>query len=130
MPHRDRASSLTSPWLLLGAALLRRGGPPILVTGRGRRSGPCENPWEDAPNGKCRRALLSAAIAAGRQRRNGSSPGFPAVPDPCRERSFSMPTAIERSYVEQGYRLPEGLTWDMVAERRARWDIAGIFVPV
>ena len=41
-----------------------------------------------------------------------------------------MPTAIERSYVEQGYRLPEGLTWDMVAERRARWAIAGIFVPV
>jgi hypothetical protein len=22
-----------------------------------------------------------------------------------------MPTAIERSYVDQGYRLPDGLTW-------------------
>jgi hypothetical protein len=41
-----------------------------------------------------------------------------------------MPTAIERSYVEQGYRLPEGLTWAMVAERRERWAIADIFVPV
>ena len=41
-----------------------------------------------------------------------------------------MPTDIERSYVEQGYRLPEGLTWAMVAERRARWAIADIYVPV
>jgi len=41
-----------------------------------------------------------------------------------------MPTPIERSYVEQGYRLPGGLTWTMVAERRARWAIADIFVPV
>jgi hypothetical protein len=41
-----------------------------------------------------------------------------------------MPTEIERSYGERGYRLPEGLTWDMVAERRMRWGIAGIFVPV
>jgi len=40
-----------------------------------------------------------------------------------------MPTKIELSYLEQGYRLPEGLTWEMVAERRARWDIAGILVP-
>ena len=41
-----------------------------------------------------------------------------------------MPTKIERSYLEQGYRLPEGLTWERVAERRARWAIADIFVPV
>ena len=41
-----------------------------------------------------------------------------------------MPTEIERSYVEQGYVLPGGLTWDMVAERRARWAIADIYVPV
>jgi hypothetical protein len=41
-----------------------------------------------------------------------------------------MPNRIECSYVEQGYRLPEGLTWDMVAERRARWKIETIFVPV
>jgi DNA-binding CsgD family transcriptional regulator len=41
-----------------------------------------------------------------------------------------MPTKIELSYLEQGYRLPEGLTWEMVAERRARWAIADIFVPL
>lgn len=41
-----------------------------------------------------------------------------------------MPTDIERSYLEQGYRLPEGLSWTMVAERRERWDIPGIFVPI
>ncbi|HEX5258976.1 MAG TPA: hypothetical protein VFW35_09380 [Sphingomicrobium sp.] len=41
-----------------------------------------------------------------------------------------MPTDIERSYVEQGYHLPGGLTWDMVAERRARWAISEIFVPI
>ena len=41
-----------------------------------------------------------------------------------------MPTEIERSYEEQGYSLPEGLTWEMVAERRERWAIPGIFVPV
>jgi len=41
-----------------------------------------------------------------------------------------MPTDIERSYLEQGYRLPAGLSWTMVAERRARWDIPGIFVPI
>jgi len=41
-----------------------------------------------------------------------------------------VPTEIEQSYVDQGYRLPEGLTWDMVAERRIRWDIPGIFVPI
>ena len=41
-----------------------------------------------------------------------------------------MPTDIERSYLEQGYRLPKGLTWAMVAERRARWTIADIHGPV
>jgi len=41
-----------------------------------------------------------------------------------------MPTDIERAYLEQGYRLPEGLTWDMVDERRARWGIRPIMVPV
>lgn len=41
-----------------------------------------------------------------------------------------MPTAIEQSYLDQGYRLPEGMTWAMVAEQRARWGIAAIFVPV
>jgi hypothetical protein len=41
-----------------------------------------------------------------------------------------MPTEIELSYEQQGYRLPPGFTWAMVAERRASWDIAAIFVPV
>lgn len=41
-----------------------------------------------------------------------------------------MPTQIGRSYEKQGYLLPEGFTWAMVAERRARWGIADIFVPV
>jgi hypothetical protein len=41
-----------------------------------------------------------------------------------------MPTDIELSCVEQGYELPQGLTWEMVAERPAPWVIPGIFVPV
>jgi hypothetical protein len=41
-----------------------------------------------------------------------------------------MPTDIEQGYIDQGYELPPGLTWDMVAERRARWGINPIFVPV
>jgi len=41
-----------------------------------------------------------------------------------------MLTRIELSYVEQGYRLPDGLTWKMVAERRVRWAIDDIFVPI
>jgi hypothetical protein len=41
-----------------------------------------------------------------------------------------MPTDFERSYVKQGYRLPDGFTWAMVAKRRARRAIADIFVPV
>lgn len=41
-----------------------------------------------------------------------------------------MPTAIEKSYFDQGYVLPGGLTWEMVAEHRARWEIAAIFVPI
>lgn len=41
-----------------------------------------------------------------------------------------MPTAIERAYLGQGYALPEGLTWETVSERRARWGIRDILVPV
>jgi hypothetical protein len=41
-----------------------------------------------------------------------------------------MPTEIERSYVAQGYVLPRGLDWTMVAERRARWLIPDIYVPL
>jgi hypothetical protein len=41
-----------------------------------------------------------------------------------------MPTEIEQSYLDQGYELPDFLTWEMVAERRRRWDIPEIFVPI
>ena len=41
-----------------------------------------------------------------------------------------MPTEIEQSYLHQGYRLPEGLTWTMVGERRKRWAIDPLFVPI
>jgi hypothetical protein len=44
--------------------------------------------------------------------------------------SVASPTPVERSYLEQGYVLPGGCTWEIVAEQRARWDIAAIFVPV
>lgn len=37
---------------------------------------------------------------------------------------------IERGYIEQGYQLPSGLTWEDVARSRARWDIAPQMVPV
>ena len=41
-----------------------------------------------------------------------------------------MPTAIEQAYLDQGYVLPEPLTWEQVAERRTRWRIDPIYVPV
>ena len=41
-----------------------------------------------------------------------------------------MPTEIEQGYVEQGYRLPDGMSWADVAEQRARWEIDPIFVPL
>lgn len=41
-----------------------------------------------------------------------------------------MPTRIEQSYLDQGYRLPDGLTWAMVASARARWTVNPIFVPI
>lgn len=41
-----------------------------------------------------------------------------------------MPTAIEQSYIDQGYVLPELLTWVDVDQHRARWDIDAIFVPL
>ena len=40
-----------------------------------------------------------------------------------------MPTRIEQSRLYHGYRLPEGLSWAKVAERRERWRIEPIFVP-
>ena len=40
-----------------------------------------------------------------------------------------MPSAIEQSNLEQGYALPDGFTWEMVDERRRKWEIDVIFVP-
>ncbi len=37
---------------------------------------------------------------------------------------------IEAGYVAQGYVLPEGFTWEIVAESRAKYDIGAIYVPV
>ena len=41
-----------------------------------------------------------------------------------------MLSEIELSYVEQGYRLPPGLSWADVARHRARWTIDPLFVPL
>ncbi len=41
-----------------------------------------------------------------------------------------MPTDIEQGYVDQGYRLPEGLTWEQVAASRKRWGVNAVFVPL
>lgn len=41
-----------------------------------------------------------------------------------------MPTRIERSYLAQGYRLPEGLTWGDVKTLRARRALDPDLVPV
>jgi len=41
-----------------------------------------------------------------------------------------MPTDIERAYLEQGNRLPEGLSWELVAERRQSWGIDPVLVPL
>jgi hypothetical protein len=41
-----------------------------------------------------------------------------------------MPTDIERSCEEHGFRLPEDPIWEIVAEQPARWAIGDICVPV
>jgi len=41
-----------------------------------------------------------------------------------------MPTDIEQAYIDQGYRLPEGLTWPHIGRLRRKWDVAAIFVPI
>ena len=37
---------------------------------------------------------------------------------------------IERGYVEQGYRLPEGYTWGIVHRMRERYGTPDFMVPV
>ena len=39
-------------------------------------------------------------------------------------------TRIEQSYVNQGYHLPPGYTWELVAQLRKKWNIREIFVPL
>lgn len=39
-------------------------------------------------------------------------------------------TAIEQGYVTQGYIIPVRMTWEQVAEARAKWNIDAIYVPV
>jgi hypothetical protein len=39
-------------------------------------------------------------------------------------------TKIEEGYVAQGFTLPAGWTWARVAERRARYGVGAIYVPV
>jgi hypothetical protein len=40
-----------------------------------------------------------------------------------------MPNAIEKNYVDQGYRLPDGLTWEQVDGLRRHWGVNPILVP-
>ena len=39
-------------------------------------------------------------------------------------------TKIERGYVEQGYSLPDGITWDMVNASRVKYSTPDYMVPV
>lgn len=41
-----------------------------------------------------------------------------------------MPTQTELLYLEQGYHLPAGFSWEAVAQLRKHWGIDGSFVPV
>lgn len=43
---------------------------------------------------------------------------------------IDAPTATEQGYLDQGYQLPDGITWRMVHDVRATRDIAEIYVPV
>jgi hypothetical protein len=41
-----------------------------------------------------------------------------------------VPSEIEQAYVDQGYRLPKGLSWQAVQASRAKWAVDPILVPV
>ena len=41
-----------------------------------------------------------------------------------------MATEIEQGYESQGFKLPDGWTWERVGEERARLDIKAIYVPL
>ena len=40
-----------------------------------------------------------------------------------------MRSEIEQGYIDQGYTLPEGMTWERVDELRARWGVNPLLVP-
>lgn len=40
-----------------------------------------------------------------------------------------MRNEIEQGYIDQGYRLPDGLTWERVNALRARWEVSPLLVP-
>lgn len=40
-----------------------------------------------------------------------------------------MRNDIEQGYIDQGYRLPEGLTWERVDALRAHWGVNPLLVP-
>jgi len=42
----------------------------------------------------------------------------------------SRRTAIEQGYLDQEYKLPEGWTWERVAELRRAWNVSAIYVPI
>jgi hypothetical protein len=40
-----------------------------------------------------------------------------------------MSTEIDQGYVDQGYRLPDGTTWERVDALRRRWGVNPLLVP-
>jgi hypothetical protein len=40
-----------------------------------------------------------------------------------------MRSEIEQGYIDQGYRLPEGLTWERVDALRQHWGVNSLLVP-
>jgi hypothetical protein len=39
-------------------------------------------------------------------------------------------TEIEIGYESQGFKLPDGMTWEHVATARAKYEIGAIYVPI
>ena len=50
--------------------------------------------------------------------------------EPERLNGGAVLSEIERGYVAQGYCLPDGITWEMVHEARAKWGTPDFMVPV
>lgn len=41
-----------------------------------------------------------------------------------------MPTKIEQGYIDQGFTLPDGMTWERVAKMRTEYEVGDIYVPI